>query len=82
MVKIHKCQFRKNSQYHCIKFWMLLPQKFIGKQWQIPYNKHGCYQNGKRFAFRQNGNILRTSSIIGGDTDGKFNERYIGWQKQ
>lgn len=24
-----------------------------------------CYQNGKRFAFRQNGYILRTSSIIG-----------------
>ena len=30
-----------------------------------------CYQNGKRFTFRQNDDILRASSIIGGDTDGK-----------
>ena len=37
----------------------------------------GCYQNGQRFAFRQNEYILRTSSINGGGTDGKYNERYI-----
>ena len=36
-----------------------------------------CYQNGKRFTFRQNDDILRASSIIGGDTDGKSIERYI-----
>ena len=36
-----------------------------------------CYQNGKRFTFRQNDDILRTSSIIGGDTNGKSIERYI-----
>ena len=82
LVKIYKSQFHKNNQIQSLKFWMLIPQKFIGKQSRIPYNEHGCYQNGKRFAFRQNGNILRTSSIIGGDTDGKFNERYIRWQKQ
>ncbi len=35
------------------------------------------YQNGKRFTFRQNDDILRTSSIIGGDTNGKSIERYI-----
>ena len=35
-----------------------------------------CYQNGKRFTFRQNDDILRASSIIGGDTDGKSIERY------
>ena len=34
-----------------------------------------CYQNGKRFTFRQNDDILRASSIIGGDTDGKSIER-------
>ena len=35
-----------------------------------------CYQNGKRFTLRQNDDILRASSIIGGDTDGKSIERY------
>ena len=39
--------------------------------------KMECYQNGKRFTFRQNDDILRASSIIGGDTDGKSIERYI-----
>ena len=41
-----------------------------------------CYQNGKRFTFRQNDDILRASSIIGGDTDGKSIERYIRCWKQ
>ena len=41
------------------------------------YLTYGCYQNGQRFAFRQNEYILRTSSINGGGTDGKYNERYI-----
>ena len=41
------------------------------------YLTYGCYQNGSRFAFRQNEYILRTSSINGGGTDGKYNERYI-----
>ena len=35
-----------------------------------------CYQNGKRFTFRQSGYILRASSIVGGDTDGKSIERH------
>ena len=34
-----------------------------------------CYQNGKRFTFRQNDDILRASSIIEGDTDGKSIEK-------
>ena len=60
-------------------------EPFCCEQPSISYNKRGCCQNGKRFAFRQNGNILRTSSIIGGDINGKFNERYIndrnsGWR--
>ena len=37
----------------------------------------GCYQNGKRFAFCQNEYILRASSIIGGDTYGKYK-----WEEQ
>ena len=82
---MHKIQIRENSQFQHAEFCILISQKFIGKQPSIPYNKRGCCQNGKRFAFRQNGNILRTSSIIGGDTNGKFNERYIndrnsGWR--
>ena len=85
LVKMHKIQIRENSQFQHTEFCILISQKFIGKQPYIPYNKRGCCQNGKRFAFRQNGNILRTSSIIGGDTNGKFNERYIndrnsGWR--
>lgn len=71
---MHKIQIRENSQFQYAEFCILISQKFIGKQPYIPYNKRGCCQNGKRFAFRQNGNILRTSSIIGGDTNGKFNE--------
>ena len=39
------------------------------------YNNFGCYQNGTRFAFCQNEYILRTSSIIGGDTYGKYSKR-------
>ena len=74
LVKMHKIQIRENSQFQHTQFCILILQKFIGKQSSIPYNKRGCCQNGKRFAFRRNGNILRTSSIIGGDTNGKFNE--------
>ena len=77
LVKIYKNLFCKNSQFRYLKFWMPIPQKFIGKRPTILYNKYRCCQNGKRFAFRRNGNILRTSSIIGGDTNRKFNERYI-----
>ena len=85
LVKIYKNLFCKNSQFQHIKFWIPVSHKFIGKRPPILYNKYGCCQNGKRFAFRRNGNILRTSSIIGGDTNGKFNERYIndrnsGWR--
>ena len=76
---MHKILFCENNQFDHSEFWMPVLQKNVGKYQEIPYNKHGCCQNGKRFAFRQNGNILRTSSIIGGDTDGKFNERYIRW---
>ena len=36
----------------------------------------GVIKNDKRFAFRQSEYILRTSSIFGGDTDGKQKERY------
>ena len=87
LVKIYKNLFCKNNQFRYLKFWMPIPQKFIGKHSLILYNKHRCCQNGKRFAFRRNGNILRASSIIGGDTNGKFNERYIndrnsGWRCQ
>ncbi|EFC98419.1 hypothetical protein CLOSTHATH_03379 [Hungatella hathewayi DSM 13479] len=40
----------------------------IVKEQGIWYYKDGCCQNGKRFAFRQNEYILRTSRISGGDT--------------
>ena len=85
LVKMHKIQIRENSQFQHTEFCILISQKIIGKQPSIPYNKRGCCQNGKRFAFRQSENILRTSSIIRGDTNGKFNERYIndrnsGWR--
>lgn len=31
----------------------------------------GVTENGKRFAFRQDEYVLRTSSVFGGDTNGK-----------
>lgn len=36
----------------------------------------GVTENDKRFAFRRSEYSLRTSSIYGGDTSGKYSERY------